>query len=268
MTPTSNSDILKVTFDAQAELYNQIRPRYPEEVFEALISITKLPAGSKILEIGPGTGQATTPLAKRGYAITAVELGASLADVARRELQKYKNVEVITGAFEEVELPPHSFDLVYSATAFHWVKPESQFNKPRTLLRDGGHLAIMYTHHVSDGAGDEFFLAVQPIYQKYEKEKVTRKPLRTRYPAIGEIVELNPLDEKLFKLVSFAVFPMTVVYSAEEYAQLLNTYSPTLTMTEDRREAFLQEIRDLIQTQFGGSITKHYGVSVTIGQKI
>ena len=148
---------LRTTFNNEAELYHAVRPRYPEDLFDALVRTAQLRDGAKLLEIGPGTGQATEPLTKRGYEITAVELGTGLAEVARKALEKYKNVEIITGAFEEVELPPESFDLVYAATAFHWVKPEVKFSKSHKLLKAGGHLVIIGTHHVSDEAGDEFF---------------------------------------------------------------------------------------------------------------
>src|SRR3989344_4893464 len=111
---------LKKTFDSAAELYQLARPHYPEELFNILVEKAGLLPGSHLLEIGPGTGQATKPLAERVYAITAVELGKELAAVARTELKQYPQVEIITGAFEDVELPANSFDLVYSATAFHW----------------------------------------------------------------------------------------------------------------------------------------------------
>lgn len=124
---------LRATFNNEAELYYAVRPRYPEKLFDALVENAELQEGAKLLEIGPGTGQATEPLAKRRYDITAIELGTDLAEVARKTLGKYKNVDIITGAFEDVELLPQSFDLVYAATAFHWIKPEVKFIKPRKV---------------------------------------------------------------------------------------------------------------------------------------
>ncbi len=126
--------------------------------FDTLVQTTKLPSQAHLLEIGPGTGQATQPLAKRGYKITAIELGSELASVARETLKNYADVQVLTGAFEEIELPEQSFDLVYSATAFHWIKPEIQFTKPYKLLKSNGHLAIIHTNHVSDEKRRRLFL--------------------------------------------------------------------------------------------------------------
>src|SRR5580693_9188175 len=112
---------LRTTFDSVPELYQKARPNYPDELFDDLIQSTELPSGARLLEIGPGTGQATISLAKRGYDITAIELNEGMAKVARRELSDYKNVQVITGSFEETEFPAGSFDLIYAASAFHWV---------------------------------------------------------------------------------------------------------------------------------------------------
>ena len=48
------------------------------------------PRGDRIVEIGCGAGQATVPLAKRGLALTAVELGAALAARARVRTAGFK----------------------------------------------------------------------------------------------------------------------------------------------------------------------------------
>ena len=209
---------LRTSFNNEALLYHKIRPRYPEPLFETLVQVTKLQKDADLLEIGPGTGQATEALAKLGYKITAIELGTDLAEVAKVVLKKFKNVEVITGSFEEVELPLESFDLVYAATAFHWINPKVRFTKPYNLLRYAGYLAIIHTNHVSDEAGDNFFFASQSIYNKYKKSD---KNDDFRLPHAANL-KINELDENLFKPVFFGAFPLVVRYTADEYIQLLS----------------------------------------------
>lgn len=102
----NGANSLKQTFDEVALLYNAVRPRYPEALFSTLIDITNLGANAKLLEIGAGTGQATKPLAEDGFQITAIELGSSLAEVAKQELRDYTNVQVINTSFEEAEFLP------------------------------------------------------------------------------------------------------------------------------------------------------------------
>src|SRR5256885_12225749 len=75
---------LRATFDQAAELYDRARPGYPRELFDDFAELGQLRPGDRVLEIGPGTGQATVPMAERGFHITAIELGPSLAAVADR----------------------------------------------------------------------------------------------------------------------------------------------------------------------------------------
>ena len=50
---------LRKTFDEEAELYDISRPHYPAELFDTIIKNANLQPGSKLVEIGPGTGALT-----------------------------------------------------------------------------------------------------------------------------------------------------------------------------------------------------------------
>ena len=163
----TDSTSLRHSFDEVALLYNEARPGYPDKLFSTLIEIAGLDTDSTLLEIGPGTGQATKPLAQKGFQIIAIELGDSLAEVAKHELREYKNVQILNGAFEEAKLPAKSFDLVYAATSFHWIDPSVKYSKTYDVLKDKGHLAVIHTNHISDEEGDKFFIDSQPIYDSY-----------------------------------------------------------------------------------------------------
>lgn len=255
--------ILKTSFNKVARLYHESRPRYPEELFDALVTVTNLPEDAKLLEIGPGTGQATASLAKRGYTISAIELGDDLAEVARQELKEYPNVKILTGSFEDAEFPPTFFDLIYAATAFHWIDQDVRFTRPHNLLINGGHLAIIETVHVSDERGDEFFIASQPVYKKYQLDDPKND---FRLPRSDELRPMD-METNLFTLIFFKAFPLIVNYSAREYASLLSTYSPTIAMTPEMRAGFLKDISHLVDTKFGGSIKKHFAMTLTVAKK-
>ncbi len=252
----------RTTFDNNAKTYRLIRPTYPEALFEDLVTSAKLKAGAHLLEIGPGTGQATLPLAKRGYSITAIELGEELAEEARDYLKDFKKVKILTGAFEEIELPSESFNLIYSATAFHWIKPELQFTKTHQLLKLDGCLAIIHTNHVSDKEGDAYFHATQSIYAQYD-------PTDDKDFRLPKIADLKPtlFNESLFTPILFKTYPLAVRYTAKEYVDLLSTYSPTLAMPAEIRTKFLDAIEDVINQQFNGSILKHFAMSLSIAQR-
>jgi len=252
-------------FNEQAQLYQKYRPHYPEALFDTLAAQAHLTPGSRLIEIGPGTGQATIPMAQRSYKIIAVELGKELADATQQELSGFGNVQVINESFEDVELPDNAFDLIYAATAFHWVKPEVKYAKPHRLLRSTGHLAVIQTCHVSDGHGDHFFYASQPIYDKYLPPKEENAQ---SLPTIEDLKPTADLDTKLFQLVHFGCFPVVIDYSSTQYTNLLRTYSPQLSMEPTKREAFMDEIKELINTKFGGKLTKRYAMSLTVAKKM
>jgi protein-L-isoaspartate O-methyltransferase len=92
---------LRAVFNRAAEDYQRSRPVLPPGLFDDLVYLAGLRPGDRVIEIGSGTGQATVPLAERGLAVTAVELGAELAAVARRRVAGFPAVEVVTQALGE-----------------------------------------------------------------------------------------------------------------------------------------------------------------------
>ena len=115
---------LRSTFDMAADLYQQARPEYPEQLYDVLIAAAELSEGDRLLEVGCATGKATIPLARRGFHVTGVELGDALAHAARRNLKEYPNVRIVCSPFETWLPPePERFDMVFAATAWHWIDP-------------------------------------------------------------------------------------------------------------------------------------------------
>ncbi len=255
----------RAAFDSVSEDYDASRPRYADEIIDTIVRVSGIAVDASLLEIGPGTGQATIGFAKRGYRITAVEIGEKLAALCRKNLSAYPNVRIITGSFEHVRFPKESFDLVYAATAFHWIPFERGCRKAHALLKKNGHLAIIDTRHVSDEEGDLFFLVTQPISVKY---KVGAERHNNFLLPRREELKADPLDEKFFTPVFFATFPLAIRYTAKEYVRLLGTYSPILALEPTVRTAFLTEIEQLITEKFGGSVVRHSAMKVTIGRRI
>ncbi|GAA4625673.1 hypothetical protein GCM10023196_030740 [Actinoallomurus vinaceus] len=70
-------------FNEVAELYDRVRPRYPDEMFADLATITGMNEWSSVLEVGCGTGQATRSLAAFGCTVTAIEPGTQMAVLLR-----------------------------------------------------------------------------------------------------------------------------------------------------------------------------------------
>jgi len=98
---TAERERLRRTFDAVATDYQDARPEYPAELYAELLNLTGArPGADRLCEVGSASGKATLPLARRGFAITCVELGAALAAEARRNLAGFDRVTVVHDAFE------------------------------------------------------------------------------------------------------------------------------------------------------------------------
>jgi SAM-dependent methyltransferase len=78
----AESDTLSRQFDEAAQLYDAVRPRYPEAIVEQSIAFAALPAHGRVFEVGCGTGRMTLPFARRGYAMVALDQGERLAALA------------------------------------------------------------------------------------------------------------------------------------------------------------------------------------------
>jgi SAM-dependent methyltransferase len=126
-------------------------------LYGELVRLAHLRPGDRLLEVGCATGKATVPLARRGFLVTCVETGAALAAEPRRNLAEFPGVDIAEGAFETWR-PPHqaAFDLVFGATAWHWIDPAVRYRKAWSLLRPGGHLAFWTATHVFPVDGDPF----------------------------------------------------------------------------------------------------------------
>jgi ubiquinone/menaquinone biosynthesis C-methylase UbiE len=133
----------RVLFDSIAELYDATRPGYPAGVIDAVMANAALGPGAAVLEIGCGTGQLTRQLAGRALSLTAIDIGAAMVQAARR------NVGDATARFQVCSFEDFAdsgpFDLIVSATAFHWVDPGVGLVKAARLLRPGGWLALLTT---------------------------------------------------------------------------------------------------------------------------
>jgi SAM-dependent methyltransferase len=259
---------LRTTFDEAASLYDQARPGYPEDLFDDIVSLSGIPAGGRILEIGCGTGQATVPFARRGYRILCIELGENMAAVARRNLEGYPNAEVRTEVFEEWPLQEGAFDLAISATAFHWLDPAIAYPKAARALRDGGSLALFWNVHVHSDASEGFFEAAQRIYEREAPEIVGPEDYKG-LPRSDEVPDRTDEIQNtgFFGRVTTRHYRWDETYDSRGYLRVLSTYSGHRSLGDDTRERLFRGLADLIDTRFGGCIVKGYLTALYVAER-
>jgi len=257
---------LRTTFDSAADLYQHARPEYPEALFDALVDTAGLKAGDRLLEVGCATGKATIPLAHRGFRITCIEIGPDLAAAARRNLTDFPQTTVTDGAFETWRPPPgEQFDLVFAATAWHWIDPEVRYQRAWELLRPGGHLAFWSASHVIPEGGDLFFAELQPIYDEIgEGLPDAWIPIRPgQLPDSRDEIEASGC----FDVVAVRPFDWEISYNADEYLQLLDTFSGHIAMKAWQRDRLYGEIRRRLAQRPDGRLRRHWGAVMTIARR-
>jgi SAM-dependent methyltransferase len=256
-------DRLRQSFDRAADGYDQVRPDYPERLFDDLIALTGLAPGDQLLEVGCGTGKATRPLARRGFRITCIEIGSALAAVARRGLAEYA-VEVVEGRFEDWR-PAEPVSLVYAATSWHWIDPGVGYLRAWQALRPGGRLAIWKQEHVFPAGGDPFFREIQGVYDEIGEGL----PPGQWWPRPGELPDQRAAIEAsgLFQVTAVRQYDWQRIYDAEEYITLLGTFSGHMAMADWQRERLFSEIRRRLALRPGGTVRRHWGAVLHVARR-
>lgn len=248
---------LRATFDEDAQRYDRARPTYPDVVFDAISARLPQPGGRtpRVLEIGCGTGQATRPLAERGYRVLAVDLGVDMVEVARRNLAKFPQVEVVRADAEQWDPPSTGFDLVLSATAFHWLDPASRFARVASWLRPGGLLALIQTIHIA-GPCDAFFIDAQRCYEQFDPDTPDGGMRLLHLGELPDVGEYGIEQAEEFQAVELQRFAVDHHYTAEQYLDLLGTFSNHRALPEANREGLFACLRRRIEAEPAQKITK------------
>lgn len=251
---------LRQTFNEDAELYDRARPGYPPQLFADLATLSGIAPGHRVLEIGCGTGQATEPLAALGCAVTAVELGAGMAAVASARLRDFPAVRVVNAAFEDWPLPAEPFDLVLSATAFHWVDPAVRVRKSADALRAGGALAVISTHHLAGG------FDLQECYLRWDPatDPDFRAPRPEEIPTGAAELERSGR----FGPVAVRRYEWTQTYPTAAYLDLLCTYSNHRALPATALDGLLNCVAATIQSRYDGRITKPYLTELLVAPRV
>jgi SAM-dependent methyltransferase len=263
-------EALRVTFETVAARYHRARPDYPQALYESLVSLAGLRGAGTLLEVGGGTGKATLPLARRGYRITVVELGAELAAQARGNLAEFAGVSVVNGNFETWAPPAGSppFDLVYAATAWHWIDPAVSYRRAWDLLRPDGYLALWGAHHILPADADPFFREIHDVYTEIG-EGLTGEDA-WNYPTLENLVGWRAeIDASgLFGEVEIRRFGWETGYTAEEYIALLNTFSGHISWPQWKRDRLYGEIRRRLAERPDGRLRRHWGAVLHVARRI
>ncbi len=245
----------RTSFDQVAEEYDAERPGYPPALIDDIVALAALPSPARILEIGCGTGQATQPFAERGDRLLCLDIGAAMLAVARRKFAKYPQIAFHHGAFEEWPMQAGTFDLVLSATAFHWIPPEIGYPKAAEALKPTGSMAIFAHEHLPlDPAFAADLYAIEQELAPDWPDPRFPPDLLTTIAASAAAIDAT----SLFAPTIVKTYPWMRSYSADEFVRLHNTFSNYRSLSDFTRAELFRAIAELIERHYAGTITKSY----------
>jgi SAM-dependent methyltransferase len=256
-------------FNEVPELYDRVRPTYPAELFADLVAVTGIGERSSVLEVGPGTGQATRSLAELGCPITAVERGEEMAALARRRLSTFPNVEVETSSFEDWDDRGRRFDVLVAAASWHWVDPSIGWRRAREVLRPGSWMALLGNVVVRLPREPEVYAETADLHELFAPGNPHwgRPPLEDEVRATNE--GWGPPNDPggLFGPTVVRWYPTVQWFDAEGFVDLLRSTSPYRRLDPDVREPLLAAITERIRTRMGDRVPRRYLSVLRVGQR-
>ncbi len=254
------------SFDRIGDEYDA-RPGYPSQVFELLVERCGLGAGARVLEIGAGGGQATLPMLDLGAAVTVVDPGAALMH-RLLERTKGRSIEVIVTEFERASLPAAAFDLVTSATAFHWVDAVAGVAQCARVLRPAGWLAAWWTLFGDEDRPDPFHDVLEPILEEKAPQLVQPEASHAAHwrdlLARAGIIEANPA----FGPVDVRVIDWEGVHDAVGLRRLFATFGGWIVLPDPLRTELLDDVERIAADEFGGTVRRPYQTLIFTSQRV
>lgn len=251
---------LREIFNQDEERYDRYRPGYPPEVFAAIRDYAGLGESSHTVEIGPGTGQATGSMLELGCRVTAVELGDRLAAFLRKKYPTGR-LRVVRGDFMEWS-GEEPVDLVYSATAFHWLPAPESYRKVYDVLRPGGAAAIFRNHPYPARMEDESNRANERVYRKYRPGS----DCPPEFSGADCRPTLEELEAAGFQDVEARLFHRVRRLTTQQYVGLLGTYSDHRALPAELREAFEAEMARELDA-IGGEIRIYDTIDLCLARR-
>ncbi|MEN3535201.1 class I SAM-dependent methyltransferase [Microbispora sp. ZYX-F-249] len=218
--------------------------------------------GARVLEIGPGAGQATRELLNRGAEVIAVEMGANFAARLRAELAGHR-LTVVEGDFDSLTGMREDFRLAVCAASLHWLDSATAIPRIAALLRPGGWFAAWWTIYGDPTRPSVFRESLDGVLRRHRPAgglKGAREPL-DHDAWIEELSTAGVFDDIRAEIIRWAA-----VMSAEQTARLYGTFAVVRELPESRREALLRDIAQVVD-DLGGHVVEHFLTPVYLARK-
>ena len=252
----------ETTFDRAAQDYENSRPEYCRQLYCDLMVYQPIGQQSEVLEIGAGTGKATGPILKTGCRLTALEPGKSLAKIAKEKYRDDERFLLRQEKLQDFECAGESFDLIYAATAFHWIEEEYGYARVFDLLKPGGAFARFAYHAGEDESRPDLAREIRAAYSRC-----------SGMPGKGRSFDETDAQALAMRACRFGftdpvwrIYRMKKDFSADGYMRLLRTYPDHMGLEADERRRLTDSIYEAIK-QHGGTVTVYYTIDMELIRK-
>lgn len=259
--PTLDRVFGRVAFGADPSNYHAARPRYPEETWQLLRERSDLGPGIDILEIGAGTGLATAELlAHRPRLLAAVEPDMRLADFLRTSIA-VDCLQVLALPFEDANLEPAAFDLVASATAFHWLDAAPALKRIHGLLRPGGAVALWWNVFGDESRPDPFHDATTHLFVGHRASLSAGGPDSSPY-ALDADARIREMTDAGFIPDPPEFIRWTLRLDAPGVRSLYATYSNVSALAPSEQAHLLDALAEIVTGQFAGRVDRNMTTAI------
>ncbi len=176
-----------------------------------------------------------------------------------------ERLEIVIGAFEDIDLPTASFDLAVAATSFHWLDPDRALPKIVSTLRPGGWLGLWWNVFGDPDFPDQFHDATEPLL----RDLVPSPAAGTRgVPfALDVPARMAELTTHGFHDIEHEVIAWTLVLNASQARRLYATYSNIARLPDAERVRILDEIERIADDEFDGRVERRMLTPVYTAQR-
>ena len=233
----AEEDKLRRVFDTIPDQFDKYRPRYSEELFAFLNDRAGIGPGKRVLEIGPGTGQATDPVLRTECEYHAIELGEHLYGKMKEKYGMLPNFNIVNDDFMTHDFGDMKFDTIYSAATIQWIPQDIAFTKTFELLKPGGTLAMMLTSSEYRSDNEALYDKIQSLYDVYFKPEIPYTHGNFNYTAAPEY---GYTDVEKYE------FKGQRIFNADDYIQFCGTHCDHIVIPEPIRSEFFEKIKNAV----------------------
>jgi ubiquinone/menaquinone biosynthesis C-methylase UbiE len=249
------------SFDANHELYDQVRPGYIPEAVEWLTARLGLHEGSTVLDLACGTGKFTATIAQEGYTIIGVEPSAGMLETFRK---KFPDITALQGDSYHIPVEDNSIDAVIIAQAYHWFADHESLKEIHRVLRPGGSLGLAWNYDdVESLPEDNWQRAITHEIWAYDHNVPQYRQGKWQASFENQPYFRTPYNEERFSFVrQYANNP-------EAVWQYWQSRSYITALPQEEQERLRQRVYDTFKKCLkpeevveGDKINGHYGIHI------